>query len=356
MNNSPFRLVVALDTNILAYLIDNTFPNLTQFIEMLNDSNIVDFRCSKFALYELIGIRKLEHYLRCLINETSKPGGEVNFSSALKYKNYFSAPELDYDTARQLIRTKVENDLKRVYNEFNITFLKATIEDNLWEAFVDLLLDTKISKEDALLFLTSYNLNEETSSRKLMFLTNDKELFKILSDDNTYPRIAPFGLPQYDIHPIDEIKLNGTNYNLTDNKTPLNKNQVNLTTKEFILEKLRLRFNDLFLGQVVRCTCSRANRERLLCINLHSGKTLKSDMFISIVSSVDYSVYNHPVKISRWEHEGTELHLPYTVQVGQSDYYVSVEITTSTGELLSPELMSKITAKNNLVFIHPDTD
>lgn len=62
-----FKIKVFLDTNILCYLVDNTYPALTSFIDTLNKLPVVDIISSDFVLTEFIGVRKQEHYLRCAL-------------------------------------------------------------------------------------------------------------------------------------------------------------------------------------------------------------------------------------------------------------------------------------------------
>ena len=149
------RIKIALDTQILAYLIDNSYPDLTYFIKVLSKNPCVDIVCSRFAIYEFIGIRKLEHYLRCIVDVTTTTGGSANFSSILKNKNGFDASELKYKEIYETIKERVEKELIRIDTNFGIIYESFDLHNSLWKPQQELVLSTRISKEDCLLLLSS---------------------------------------------------------------------------------------------------------------------------------------------------------------------------------------------------------
>ncbi len=57
-----FRINIFLDTNILVFLLDNTYPALTGFIKTLSEMSVVQLYSSEYVLSELIGLRKKERY------------------------------------------------------------------------------------------------------------------------------------------------------------------------------------------------------------------------------------------------------------------------------------------------------
>ena len=57
-----FQINFFLDTNILCYLIDNTFPTLTAFIKALKEMPVVQLYSSEYVLAELFEVRKKEDF------------------------------------------------------------------------------------------------------------------------------------------------------------------------------------------------------------------------------------------------------------------------------------------------------
>lgn len=149
-----FKIKIAVDTQILAYLVDNTYPSLNIFFETLFNCPFVDIVCSRFVTYEFIGIRKQEHYLREIYTKTVAKGGIMNFSSALKYKGDWSAPELDYKDIYLDVKAKVEAELKKINDDYGIEYSDGW-DQSLWHPHQDLVLSSRISKEDSLALLST---------------------------------------------------------------------------------------------------------------------------------------------------------------------------------------------------------
>lgn len=112
----------------------------------------MDIVCSRFVTFEYIGIRKLEHYLRKLYSSTN---GKMNFSSALKYRNEFKAPELDYEQCYESIKLDIEAELTKLNDDYGIQYEDNILHQGLWHPHQELLLSSRISKEDCLVLLSS---------------------------------------------------------------------------------------------------------------------------------------------------------------------------------------------------------
>ncbi|HEX8563832.1 MAG TPA: hypothetical protein VF676_12720 [Flavobacterium sp.] len=349
------RVKVALDTQILAYLVDKTYPSLNQFIGLLAENPFVDIVCPRFAIYEFIGIRKLEHYLRCLVKEAGKKSGTLNFSSAIKYKSEFESPELRYIDAYADVKSEVENELKLIYDDFGITYESVTIHNDLWKPHQDLVLSTRISKEDSLLLLSSVFPDSITKEPHLILLTNDNQ-FTTAFKDAEFQQLqndifSNDGLTKPILHNLKSCELvRGKTINLT---LPLEEDLVTTFAKEFVLEQIIAKNQTLFLGKTINCACNEELKKQLICFQLEDEKELVENLYLSILTT-DYTVYNHPIKLSSFFSHG-KIELPYIGGDTAESKEISVKLTDEDGSNIDAVLMASISSPGNLVFIHPDT-
>lgn len=352
---SNFRLNIALDTNIIAYLVDNTYPKLTAFINVIKEYDLVEIEFPGFAQYEFIGIRKLEHYLRCLIKlNTSKT--QVNLSSALKYKNQFNAPELHYNEAEEQIKQFVDKDFKKIAEEFNIMFLTEEFQWSFWEPFQDLVLSTTISKEDCLVLLTTILPKKGEKNKYKILLTNDTEFSQILEKfENTKDIFAKHDLALPVVCSSKAISgIDGTNVNLCENNSIKDQKKIKILALNFVLKHLKEKFYDLFLGEVFKCECSKTLKKKLICFEIQPGTLLNRDMYISVIVRNGLKIHNHPVPISECHCDGVHLNLPHQHN-GTESAKISIELVNKDGSLLDQSLIKAISEKGNLVFMHPDS-
>lgn len=353
--NDSLRIKIALDTQILAYLVDNTYPSLTYFIKALSENPFVDIVCSKFAIYEFIGIRKLEHYLRCLVTETQKKGGTLNFSSAIKYKSEFDSPELKYIDTYETVKSEVEKELKLIYDDFGIIYESINIHNHLWKPHQDLVLSTKISKEDSLLLLSTIFPDELFREEFLILFTNDSQFHKAFNDtkwaeiqDNLF---KTHSLIKPNIHSLKACELADKS---VINFTETNENEKILAfANTFVHEQINEKNNAFSLGKTINCACNDELKKQLLCFELENEKELVENIYLSILTK-DFKLYHHAVKLSDFYCHG-KLTLPYKSGEDQKSKEISTKLTNEEGDNIDELLMNEIASTGNLVFIHPDS-
>ncbi len=349
------RIKIALDTQILAYLVDKTYPSLNLFIENLAGNDFVDLVCPRFAIYEFIGIRKLENYLRCLVEETSSKGGKVNFSSAIKYRNDFESPELKYIDAYEKVKEEVEKELKLIYDDFGITYESISIHNDIWKPHQDLVLCTRISKEDSLLLLSSVFPDPLSKEEHLILLTNDSQ-FSTAFNDGDFQELqneifTAEGLIRPSLHNLKKCELEGgTVINLTQTHAEAD---ISNFVNNFILQQIRIKNESLFLGETMNCACNAHLKKQLLCFKLADGKEIIENIYLSILTK-DFELFNHPIKLSEFYSHG-KIDLPYSGGDTPESKEISVKLATEDGNNLEEGLMGKITSPGNILFIHPDS-
>lgn len=351
------RIKVALDTQILAYLVDNTYPNITAFIKKLSESDYVDLVCSRFSIYEFIGIRKLEHYLRCLVEHTRVNGGNLNLSSAIKYKSEFDSPELKYLDTFETVKEEVEKELKRIYEDYGVEYEQINIHNNLWKPHQDLVLTTKISKEDSLLMLSCIFPDTLQKESHLVMLTNDDQFYKSVRGGEKEIELSDkvfeeSGLSRPHLYRLREMKIpNDETLNLTESE--IDDAKLTEFTKGFIIEQIKEKNKNFLLGEVINCACNNELKKKLLCFRLSEDKELIEGMYISILAP-DFTTYSHSEKLSNFKCWG-DITLPYKSGEDAKSREISIELTDSSGANIEEDLMTKITAKGSLVLIHPDS-
>jgi len=349
------RIKIALDTQILAYLVDNTYPSLNQFIKTLSENPFVDLVCSKFAIYEFIGIRKLENYLRCLVTATQNNGGAVNFSSAIKYKSEFDSPELKYIDAYKDVKNEVEKELQLIYDDFGIIYENINIHNELWKPHQDLVLSTKTSKEDSLLLLSTIYPDTLFKEEFLILFTNDSQFYNSFYDSkwediqNNFFENHSLTKPQ--IHNLKSCKLlDSTAINFTET----NENDKIISfANNFVFEQIHKKNISTSLGKTINCACSTELKKQFLCFNLEEGKELIENLYISILTK-DFFIYNHPMKLSAFYCHG-KIDLPYRANTEEKSKEISIKLTNEDGSNLEEQIMNIITESGNFVFIHQDT-
>ncbi len=350
-----FRIKIALDTQILAYWIDKTYPNLSLFIEELSKSPFVDIVCSRFAIYEFVGIRKVEHYLRCLVYKTTKNGATPNFSSALKYKNEFNNPEIRYLEVSSEIKEKIEEELKQIDNLLDVDYHTLTFPNRLWEPHQDLVLSTRMSKEDSLLLMSSIFNDEFKEEDYLVLLTNDGQFYRSIQDESG-EIFQKHNLTKPKVYSLKEMNIEGTTINLVSDKKE--EEIIKDFTTKFILERIKEKNEKLYIGKVK--PCPKECKGKLLCFGLEAN-VLENNLYLSVLSKNLEYLYNIESKLTNFhaKREAIEEY-PYTPieYIDEKGEDISRNISVKVkknGDYLSKEDYSKISQTGDLVFIHPDT-
>jgi len=353
-----FIIKVSIDTQILAYLVDNSYPNLNNFIHLLGECPFVELVSSRFAIYEFVGIRKLEHYLRSIHEKANNADSSMNFSSVLRYKRNFNAAELPYDQVYEDVKLKVEKDLEKITNDYNITYEDNFIHRNIWKPHTDLVLSSRISKEDSLVLISSIYPDKFIQEDYLVFLTNDDQFFRAFKtnlriDAGIVSTFVDNNLTEPHIFKIADINCqSGKSINLiVDNLT---EDDIKKHINQFILEHIESKNQALFLGRTIKCTMNQEMRKKFLCFELDT--ILNRDIYISIVSSDLSIVYNHEVRLSEFWSHGVIKDYPYTSGDTPASREIVIELKDAEGNHLGEDLMKKLTAKGNLVFLHPDME
>lgn len=176
------KVKIFLDTNILSFLVDNTYPALTEAIQLLNELCITELISSDYCKNEFVGIRKREHYLRSFVEKAQEGGKQVNFSSLLKYHNQFELDEVNFYDILDAIRSSVLSDMERITTNFGIQF-KCVMHALLINVANEICLSSKISKEDSIVMVSATSPDVGRIQKSTMLLTKDADFVKWYSEE-----------------------------------------------------------------------------------------------------------------------------------------------------------------------------
>lgn len=171
------RLNVFLDTNILSYLVDDTYPHLSTCIHNLSQLCCVDIISSDFCQIEFMGIRKREHYLRLVVENAQRKGKALNLSSLLKYHNQFECDEVNFEDVLSTIENNVKDDLTKIVSDYGISF-RSIISNIIPQLTREICLKSKISKEDSFVLASASGSDARFSNVPSLLLTNDRDFVK----------------------------------------------------------------------------------------------------------------------------------------------------------------------------------
>ena len=202
-----FTINFFVDTNILVYLVDETRPTLTAFIKALSETPVVSLYASDYVFSEFIGVRKQENYFQSVIEKAREEGKTINISEFLRHNKAYEIKDFDYDTLKDVVKQKVDEEIERVTREFGITFLRNT-NQHLIGPMKEVALSTKISREDSLVLVSSlFKEKEGIISGPVILLTNDGDFCRFANSSKDFigSVLAEEGLLNPEIEHMDTV-------------------------------------------------------------------------------------------------------------------------------------------------------
>jgi hypothetical protein len=350
---TEFKIKFFLDTNILSYILDKTHSGITDSIQLLGQSEFVDLVSSRFVIFELAGIRKREHYLRQIVHAQSGTGN-VNMSSLLKYRDGFSAPELDFSKIKDQIKQEVESEIETLINIHYIDYKGNLLHDGLLEPTVEVCLSTKISKEDSLVLISALLPEKQKPETKISLITKDKQFTEAYEDFDLEPIFKSFSLTKPLVEHIKGISLSdGTTVNLT-----LSTDDARLPAfwidkiKEMIIEKNK----HLYLGKTMAPHSPGKLPQNCVCFKLNANTDLPKNIVVTFISnSLDF-IYSTKVAIEEfWNNARIETY-PYSSQEIANIAFLANEKNDNNDLVpIDLDIVQRLREENHLVFIHPDS-
>ena len=344
--SEKFRINFFLDTNILCYLIDNTFPTLTAFITTLKEMPVVQLYSSEYVLVELFEVRKKENYFHEVLERSKKDGKFMNISSFIKYNKRYEIPDYEYEgDLAEAVKKKVNEDVEKITNEFKIDFLNS-FNDRLLGPMRGICLSTKISREDSLVLVSSvYKNSVEEVSERVILLTGDKDFYDWATNSRAEISTAfnPGKTP--DIVHISSLGKGVAGYTGGTQSLKTEIENVEELATQYVMSYLMDTYKDRLLGKVVIRECDNAPKH---LIAFKAETRLNDKELYTIILTKNLSFLYSPKPKSKLYHSGKQIEVPFSPEGGRS-------IVTFVCDEDDEEVFKAVNVEGNLVFIHPDS-
>ena len=349
-----FRINFFLDTNILCYLIDNTYPALTGFIKSLGKMPVVSLFTSEYVLAELIEVRKKEDYYQEVVKRSKKDKRYINISSFITHNKRYDIPHYTY--GGELIppvKTRVDKDIEKIVNGFGITY-DSKFNDRLLSPMKDVCLSTRISREDSLVLVSSLFRGDKTViPNRVVVLTNDDDFEKWCdsskSDIETDLRSNGLSMPY-----VEHLKrlgkmITGDNkrWDLISNATTKEDGEV--IALEYVTKCLMWMFKDRFIGLVKPTTRATKAPKNTLFVKVKASM-LNNDIY-TIVLNKNLTYMYCPQNKADFYRDGKSLVKPF-IPKSKKD---KVSYVVNLRDKETPRVFNQLNKEDNLVFIHPDS-
>jgi len=350
-----FSVKFFVDTNILAYLVDETYTSLTEFISQSRDCGFIELVSSNFVIFEFVGIRKREHYLRKMVTASKKTkSGEINFSSLLKYQNKFEADGLDFSTVISDIKKDIEAELQTISTAYKINYDFSVLHEGQLTPTFEICLSTRMNNQDCLVLISSILPTPKTPISNIQLFTNDTDFVSESGNVNIDTILAANKLNKPSVHAIKNVPGQGTTViNLTSTHDAA-KIKTHLAGK---VAKLLEQQNDgLFLG--VTFTPKAGFPDGIICFKFRANTSVPTDLYITVISKDLEFIYTSKNKIDFLWHNGKQIAKGHTFAEGE-DNNVSCKLSDRDDQgneiPIDKAIVAAILNEGNLVFIHPDS-
>lgn len=349
--HEDFCIKFFLDTNLLVYLIDNTYPRLNNFVEILNGSLFARIISSRYVIFEFVGVRKREHYFRIAAENSDRtPNGSINFSSLFKYRDHFDNPEAVFEDEIQEIKQAVDGEVERIATEFNIDFEYSSFHSDQFQLTIEVCLTSKISNHDSLV-LVSGVLPQSKDTEHIIFLTNDSSLVSSFNDANIETILQNNSIISPELIKVDNapenLKLVGKN---CTTETELEGKIMQLLAKS-----ISKKMNQNYLGKTFPPTGNNFPND-CISFSMSLEKTLKNGLYITVLGKDLDFIYTTKRPLEFWNNNAPidGEFIPQQENRNISCKIVDVD-ETGTETPVQQEIIDALRSEGNLVFIHPDS-
>ena len=354
--HQEFTVKVFLDTNILVYLVDDTHASLTSFFLIAKDSPFCELVSSKFVMFEFVGIRKREHYLRKVASNSKKSAkGEINFASLLnqKYINSFSAPEVEFNDVVEDIKRDVEQEIEKITTELGIDFGYSIVHDDQLAPTFDICLSSKISNQDSLVLISSILPTSKENISSVIVFTNDGEFASSFVGSQAIDN-------QFQKHNLEKPNLkliSNIDGNVNLKITTHTHEQLERHFSKVMLDTIIKRNQPRFLGLTFPPTGQNFPND-VVSFQLVESYALPQNVYVTIVAKNLDFIYTTKRRVVFWQNgaavpEGYVSPAPPNARANTSFKVVAID-DDNNAVAPAQEIMNALREQGNCVFLHPD--
>lgn len=348
--HEDFGIKFFLDTNLLIYLIDNSHQSLNDFIELLNASFFARIVSSHYVIFEFVGVRKREHYIRIAAKNIEKtPNGIINYSSLFYKLDSYKNPNANFEDEIENIKDAVNEEVEKISNDFNIDFEYSTFHQDQILPTIEVCLSSKISNQDSLVLISSV-LPQSKETENIVLLTNDGSFISSYNKANVSTILNSLSIKSPELISVENVP---ENIKLVGKDSTPNVDLVGRFNKllaNLILKKM----NHYYIGKTFPPTGAKFPDD-CISISLVLEKTLNNGLYITIIGKDLDFIYSSKKPVEYWNN-GTALGAQFIPE--QENRNVScrmVEINEDGHETpVQQDIINSLRSEGNMVFVHPD--
>ena len=336
---------IFLDTNILSYLLDQSYPALTDLINFFSQKCCIKLVSSDFCQLELVGIRKREHYLRAIIEKSQADKVLVNCSSLLKYHNQYNCVEIDFHQVLPTIQQKVKEDIDKIVTDYGVKF-ENVFHTDLFAPARDICLYSKISKEDSFVIASALNPRPNSYENVCFIITHDGDFVKWHTEVESTLKANVYDF--YNLtHPIliDQRQAFGCN---------LDKGIFNadIILRNFYKEYIN-RTGKYYIGKTI-VPVGANMPPNMIALKTKAGVPIRQQKYITIISK-DFDFCITTSNRVTFYHKNSVVEDNSTMENNANILTCLFEnINEDLPEEIYKEILSELQKEEHLVFYHPD--
>lgn len=351
--HEEFCIKFFLDTMILVYIIDETHKSLTSFLNLLSKNPFTRIVSSSFVIYEFIGVRKREHYIRTAADNFIKQNtGNINYGSLFYNIDYFKNPNAKFEDEVEKIKEAVNIEIQKIKTEFNIDIEYSAFHEEQLQPARDVCLSSKLANQDSLVLISSV-FPQPSKNREVIILTNDNNFSAWFAEGKVPDILKNLNLcsPTFlKLNNIPNIKLIG--------KESMTQEEIKLEINPLLFNLISKKLEKKFIGKTfvptgenfpINCICFKLIQNR----PLSNGK---KGVYVSILSKNLDFIYTSKKPVRFWNN-GVEIEDGFIAQPNnQNISYRIIDIDDDGNEIpVLDEIIEALKVEGNHVFIHPDS-
>lgn len=173
--DDKFKVDFFLDTNILVDYVQGENQLLVQSLDYLADCPFVTLRSSHYVEFEFVEVRKRNEFFKYVHGSyPQKTKGDLSCVKNYGSRDWIDS-DVDYLTCKDIIQSRIEQNLDLLKNKLKIDFDDHVLHENLVKTTCKIVLQTKISREDSMVLVSCMYPSPTDRLLYCVILTNDKQ-------------------------------------------------------------------------------------------------------------------------------------------------------------------------------------
>lgn len=351
-----YRINIFLDTNILVDFLDGTFHSLNGSIEYLKSSSFTSLKSSNYVIYELVEVRKREHFLRLVVEKRLKDN--VSISKLVGKKGVWEFDSVKYSDYKEDVQAKIDSEKELITNDLSIDWKNNILHDGLLKPSLELCLESTISREDSLVLLSCAYPCADYKEQHIILLTRDRLFVKGALDPDIPKVFIDNNLVKPDIIKAENIEC-GEKVTGVNQKLDLYKQVYAIADIEkFWIQKLKeliiAKNSNEFLGKTYSLKGGGGGAAKCVFFTLGKGLSLPKDVSLTIIGK-DLDFIYHTRSISEFWNNVKIDNYPFVNNANDEKISFKAYDTDDDGKVIDfkdKSLLDLMQKDGNLVFIN----